>query len=153
MPVSKPTELTEEQVQLIAKALADSRRYEIIKRISQCKEAMACETVRGCLDISAPTLSHHMKELEVAGLVHARRTGKIYQLPASPRRSGIVPRAAPPRFHVRQRRVTSMPTRHTSSENSLRLENCRISPKSSAINLADGSLTRSRTAAIKRSRL
>ena len=82
MPVPKPTELTEEQVQLIAKALADSRRYEIIKRISQCKEAMACETVRGCLDISAPTLSHHMKELEVAGLVRARRTGKFisYQL-------------------------------------------------------------------------
>lgn len=82
MPVPKPIELTEEQVQLIAKALADSRRYEIIKRISQCKEPMACETVRGCLDISAPTLSHHMKELEVAGLVHARRTGKFisYQL-------------------------------------------------------------------------
>ena len=35
MPVPKPTELTEEQVQLIAKALADSRRYEIVKRISQ----------------------------------------------------------------------------------------------------------------------
>jgi len=82
MPVSKSTELTEEQVQLIAKALADSRRYEIVKRISQCKETMACESVRECLDISAPTLSHHMKELEVAGLVRARRTGKFisYQL-------------------------------------------------------------------------
>ena len=45
-----------------------------------------------------------------------------------------------------------MPTRHTSSENSVRLENRRISPKSSASNLADGSLTRSRSAAIKSSR-
>jgi ArsR family transcriptional regulator len=82
MPVTKPTELTEEQVQLIAKALADSRRYEIVKRISRCKEAMACESVRECLDVSAPTLSHHMKELEVAGLVRARRSGKFisYQL-------------------------------------------------------------------------
>jgi ArsR family transcriptional regulator len=82
MPVPKPTELTEEQVQLIAKALADARRYEIVKRISQCKESMACESVRECLDVSAPTLSHHMKELEVAGLVRARRTGKFisYQL-------------------------------------------------------------------------
>ena len=77
MPVPKPTELTEEQVQLIAKALADSRRYEIIKRISQCKEAMACETVRGCLDISAPTLSHHMKELETAGLIRSEKAGKF----------------------------------------------------------------------------
>jgi ArsR family transcriptional regulator, arsenate/arsenite/antimonite-responsive transcriptional repressor len=82
MPVPKSSELTEEQVQLIAKALADSRRYEIVKRISQCKDAMACETVRECLDITAPTLSHHMKELEVAGLIKARRTGKFisYQL-------------------------------------------------------------------------
>ena len=79
MPLPKPTELTEEQVQLIAKALADSRRYEIVKRISQCKEEMACEAVRECLDISAPTLSHHMKELEIAGLISVRRTGKFIQ--------------------------------------------------------------------------
>src|ERR1700745_1277605 len=77
MPVPKPIELTEEQIQLIVKALADPRRYEIVKRISQCKEEMACENVRECLDISAPTLSHHMKELEVAGLIRARRTGKF----------------------------------------------------------------------------
>jgi ArsR family transcriptional regulator len=77
MPAPKRPELTEEQVQLIAKALADPRRYEIVKRISRCEEAMACETVRECLDISAPTLSHHMKELEGAGLIQARRSGKF----------------------------------------------------------------------------
>jgi ArsR family transcriptional regulator len=83
MPLSKPTELTEEQVQLIAKALADPRRYEIVKRVSQCKDAtIACEAVRECLDITAPTLSHHMKELEVAGIITPWRTGKFisYQL-------------------------------------------------------------------------
>jgi ArsR family transcriptional regulator, arsenate/arsenite/antimonite-responsive transcriptional repressor len=43
---------------------------------------MACESVRGCLDITAPTLSHHMKELETAGLITAKRSGKFtsYQL-------------------------------------------------------------------------
>jgi ArsR family transcriptional regulator, arsenate/arsenite/antimonite-responsive transcriptional repressor len=76
MHAPKTTELTEEQVQMIAKALADRRRYEIIKRISKCEEAMACESVRLCLEISAPTLSHHMKELEIAGLIRARRAGK-----------------------------------------------------------------------------
>lgn len=82
MPTPKLIELTEEQVQNIAKALADPRRYEIIKRISRCTEPMACESVRGCLDITAPTLSHHMKELETAGLITARRSGKFmsYQL-------------------------------------------------------------------------
>ena len=77
MQTPKLIELTEEQVQNIAKALADPRRYEIIKRISRCTEPMACESVRECLDITAPTLSHHMKELETAQLVQATRKGKF----------------------------------------------------------------------------
>jgi ArsR family transcriptional regulator len=76
MPKPKPLELTEDQVQNIARALADPRRYEIIKRISRSTQPLACESVRGCIDITAPTLSHHMKELEVAGLITARRSGK-----------------------------------------------------------------------------
>jgi ArsR family transcriptional regulator, arsenate/arsenite/antimonite-responsive transcriptional repressor len=83
MRVPKPIDLTEEQVQLIAKALADPRRYEIVKRISRCKDnSIACETVRECFDITAPTLSHHMKELEIAGLIRPKRSGKFisYQL-------------------------------------------------------------------------
>jgi ArsR family transcriptional regulator, arsenate/arsenite/antimonite-responsive transcriptional repressor len=72
--------LSEDQVQNIAKALADPRRYEIIKRIkriSRSAQPLACESVRGCLEITAPTLSHHMKELEIAGLITVRRSGKF----------------------------------------------------------------------------
>jgi ArsR family transcriptional regulator, arsenate/arsenite/antimonite-responsive transcriptional repressor len=77
MPGSKLIVLTEEQVQLIAKALADRSRYEILKRIGECDDALACETVRDCLGISPPTLSHHMKELETAGLISVQRSGKF----------------------------------------------------------------------------
>jgi ArsR family transcriptional regulator, arsenate/arsenite/antimonite-responsive transcriptional repressor len=77
MPGSKPILLTEEQVQLIAKALADRSRYEILKRIGESDDTLACETVRDCLSISPPTLSHHMKELEIAGLISVRRSGKF----------------------------------------------------------------------------
>ena len=77
MRTPKLTGLSEDQVQNIAKALADPRRYEIIKRISSSAQPLACESVRGCLDITAPTLSHHMKELEVAGLITVRRSGKF----------------------------------------------------------------------------
>jgi ArsR family transcriptional regulator, arsenate/arsenite/antimonite-responsive transcriptional repressor len=77
MQKPKLTELSEDQVQNIAKALADPRRYEIIKRISRSAQPLACESVRGCLEITAPTLSHHMKELEVAGLITVRRSGKF----------------------------------------------------------------------------
>jgi ArsR family transcriptional regulator len=77
MAGSKRIALTEEQVQLVAKALADRSRYEILKRIGECDDAMACESIRDCLRISAPTLSHHMKELEAAGLISVQRSGKF----------------------------------------------------------------------------
>lgn len=69
--------LTEERVQLIAKALGDRSRYEILKRIGESDDALACESVRDCLDITPPTLSHHMKELEAAGLISVQRSGKF----------------------------------------------------------------------------
>jgi ArsR family transcriptional regulator len=62
--------LTEDQVLLIAKAVGDRRRYEILKRLGERPDALACCAVRA-------TLSHHMKELEIAGLVEVVREGKF----------------------------------------------------------------------------
>jgi ArsR family transcriptional regulator len=69
--------LTEHQVLLIAKALGDRRRYEILKRLGARHDALACVAVRDCLGIAPATLSHHMKELETAGLVEVVRGGKF----------------------------------------------------------------------------
>jgi DNA-binding transcriptional ArsR family regulator len=70
-------ELTEEQVHLIAKALADPRRLELLRQIGSCKEAAPCADIKECHEVSAATLSHHMKELEMAGLVRVTREGKF----------------------------------------------------------------------------
>ena len=77
MAVSKRKALSEDQLQLIAKALADPRRYDILKRLGEHERALACGTVLACLDISPATLSHHMKELKTAGLVQEVRKGKF----------------------------------------------------------------------------
>ena len=64
----------------ILKALGDPRRMEIVERLSACQGCTACSDMRECLPISAATLSHHLKELETAGLILIEREGKYARL-------------------------------------------------------------------------
>jgi ArsR family transcriptional regulator, arsenate/arsenite/antimonite-responsive transcriptional repressor len=83
-PVTSPGtpagNLPEDQIHLISKALADPRRYEILKQIGGKSCAVACTDLRECQPISAATLSHHLKELEEAGLITIVRSGKFASL-------------------------------------------------------------------------
>jgi ArsR family transcriptional regulator, arsenate/arsenite/antimonite-responsive transcriptional repressor len=72
--------LSEEQMHLVAKALADPRRFEILKQIGAGKGCVSCTDVRGCQPVTAATLSHHVKELETAGLIKIIRKGKFADL-------------------------------------------------------------------------
>lgn len=73
MPTAKRVSQSEERFRLILRARVDPRRHEILQKIGEAKTALSCYQVLGELCISAPTLSHHMKELEMAGLVDAVR--------------------------------------------------------------------------------
>jgi ArsR family transcriptional regulator len=74
---AQSVELSEDQLTLIARALADPRRYEILKKISTKSCATPCSSMRDNFDICAATLSHHMKELETAGLIRSEKNGKF----------------------------------------------------------------------------
>jgi len=75
-----PKSLTSRQLELIAKALAEPRRVEILKQLGACQGTTPCCALEAGKDITPATLSHHMKELENAGLIEVSREGKFAHL-------------------------------------------------------------------------
>ena len=75
---AKTVRLTHARRAAILKALADPRRYELLEHIAKTSCPLGCAQARTALHISAATLSHHVKELEAAGLIDIRREGKFH---------------------------------------------------------------------------
>lgn len=67
--------MTDDQLRTIFKALADARRLAIVRTLKRDGEVCACNLLDG-LDISQPTLSHHMKVLCDSGLVRCRKDSR-----------------------------------------------------------------------------
>jgi ArsR family transcriptional regulator, arsenate/arsenite/antimonite-responsive transcriptional repressor len=65
------------QFALISKALADPKRFEMLERIAASKQAPTCSCVCDWLGLAPATVSHHLRELEAAGLVDVKRDGKF----------------------------------------------------------------------------
>lgn len=65
---------TEQETALLFKALGDENRIRILKLL-RGGEKCACRLLEE-LNISQPTLSHHMKILCACGIVKGRREGK-----------------------------------------------------------------------------
>jgi ArsR family transcriptional regulator len=81
---SKPARLSSLRRTSILKALSDPRRFELLERIAKAGCPLGCTQALAALPISAATLSHHIKELEAAGLIDIRREGKFHFLTLRP---------------------------------------------------------------------
>jgi ArsR family transcriptional regulator len=73
---SEAPRLNARDVRVISRVLSDPRRFDILKRIAS-EQSMACSDLRAAFPITPATLSHHLKELESAGLVETSRRGKF----------------------------------------------------------------------------
>lgn len=74
---SAPVEIDDQQFALISKALADPKRFQILQKIGESKEAPTCSCMCDWTGLSAATVSHHLKELDEAGLITVERRGKF----------------------------------------------------------------------------
>jgi ArsR family transcriptional regulator len=68
--------LSKRDLRSISRALSDPRRFDILRHIA-AQSCTACADLRAAFPISAATLSHHLKELETAGLIETNRRGKF----------------------------------------------------------------------------
>ena len=83
-PIRKTARLTRARRAAVLKALADPRRFELLERIAKAQCPLGCSQALAALPISPATLSHHIKELETAGLIAVRREGKFHFLSLRP---------------------------------------------------------------------
>ena len=71
-------------IEKISKALADETRLKIFEAIS-ASDHISCGEIGSMRNVSAATVSHHLKILSEAGLIACRREGQFVYSEAVPK--------------------------------------------------------------------
>ena len=68
--------MNSKKAERIAKALADPNRILILKEIKKQKECLYCMDITEMLDLSQPSISHHLKLLTDAEIIVSEKEGR-----------------------------------------------------------------------------
>jgi ArsR family transcriptional regulator len=68
--------MNSKKAEKIAKALADPNRLTILKELKKQKDCVYCIDLNDILDLSQPSISHHMKLLTEADLILSSKEGR-----------------------------------------------------------------------------
>jgi len=66
------------KIEKISKALGDVNRLKILKAVQASESRLECTTIVSLLDLSQPSISHHIKKLVEADLLQPQKEGRFY---------------------------------------------------------------------------
>ncbi len=70
--------LSLKQIEKISKALGDTNRLKILQYISKSGGCGQCCEIQDVIDLTQPSISHHVKILLESGLIDAEKEGRNY---------------------------------------------------------------------------
>jgi len=68
--------LSWKQIEKISKALGDAHRLRILQYISKKGGCGQCSEIQDVIELTQPSISHHVKILTEAGLIEAEKEGR-----------------------------------------------------------------------------
>ena len=71
--------LTFKQIEKISKALGDSHRLKILHYIAGKGGCGECSALQDVIELAQPSISHHVKILQEAGLIEGEKEGRNYK--------------------------------------------------------------------------
>ena len=71
--------LTFKQIEKISKALGDSNRLKILHYISGKGGCGECSGLQDVIELAQPSISHHVKILQEAGLIEGEKEGRNFR--------------------------------------------------------------------------
>ena len=64
------------KIEKISRALSDANRIAILQQFKKRKDCLYCAEVNDLLDLTQPSVSHHLKQLVEADLLLSQKEGR-----------------------------------------------------------------------------